>query len=89
MSARQPLPRRPVGSARMRAAVQRSIPGIPEVVEVSIDQPGPREVLIQTVAAGLCRSDLSFIRVCFPAMPRPRSWPDTRAPVSSSPPGNQ
>jgi S-(hydroxymethyl)glutathione dehydrogenase/alcohol dehydrogenase len=51
----------------MRAAVQRSIPGIPEVVEVSIDQPGPREVLIQTVAAGLCRSDLSFIQGLLPS----------------------
>ncbi|MGA2283121.1 MAG: Zn-dependent alcohol dehydrogenase [Candidatus Dormibacteria bacterium] len=51
----------------MQAAVQRSIPGTPEVVEVSIDQPGPREVLIKTVAAGLCRSDLSFIRGLLPS----------------------
>jgi S-(hydroxymethyl)glutathione dehydrogenase/alcohol dehydrogenase len=55
----------------MRAAVQRSIPGVPEVCEVCIDQPGPREVLIRTVAAGLCRSDLSFIRGLLPSYAEP------------------
>jgi S-(hydroxymethyl)glutathione dehydrogenase/alcohol dehydrogenase len=47
--------------------VQWSIPGTLEVINVGIDQPGPREVLIKTVAAGLCRSDLSFIRGLLPS----------------------
>ena len=37
----------------MKAAVLNEIPGELEVSEVGIDKPGPREVLIQTAAAGL------------------------------------
>src|SRR5215210_4170612 len=45
----------------MRAAVLPEIPSMLEVAEIQIDKPGPREVLVRTVAAGLCHSDLHFI----------------------------
>ena len=45
----------------MRAAVLNSIPGQLVIEEVDIGDPGPREVLIRTVAAGLCHSDLHFM----------------------------
>jgi S-(hydroxymethyl)glutathione dehydrogenase / alcohol dehydrogenase len=45
----------------MRAAVLPVIPSMLEVAEIQIDRPGPREVLVRTVAAGLCHSDLHFM----------------------------
>lgn len=45
----------------MRAAVLESIPAMLEIDEVQIDKPGRREVLVRTVAAGLCHSDLHFM----------------------------
>ena len=45
----------------MRAAVLRQIPGQLEIVEVQIDNPGPREDLDRVVASGLCHSDLHFM----------------------------
>jgi S-(hydroxymethyl)glutathione dehydrogenase/alcohol dehydrogenase len=50
----------------MRAAVLRSNPGKLEIEDVSIDAPGPREVLIRTAAAGLCHSDLHFMEGKYP-----------------------
>ena len=45
----------------MRAAVLHQV-GEPLVIEqVSVDNPGPREVLVQTAAAGVCHSDLHFM----------------------------
>ena len=45
----------------MKAAVLREL-GKPITIEdVAIGKPGPREVLIRTMAAGLCHSDLSVI----------------------------
>ncbi len=45
----------------MKAAVLHEV-GQPLVIEdVAIDKPGPREVLVRTVAAGVCHSDLHFI----------------------------
>ena len=53
----------------MRAAVLVSAPGDLEVVDdVVVDEPGPREVLIRTAAAGVCHSDLLFAQGKF----RPR-----------------
>jgi S-(hydroxymethyl)glutathione dehydrogenase/alcohol dehydrogenase len=52
----------------MRAAVLSEIPGKLEIDEVQIDDPGPREVLIRTVAAGLCHSDLHFMEGKYPWM---------------------
>ncbi|MGH2615693.1 MAG: Zn-dependent alcohol dehydrogenase [Thermomicrobiales bacterium] len=45
----------------MRAAVLPTIPSMLEVTDIQIDTPGPREVLVRTVAAGLCHSDLHFM----------------------------
>ncbi len=45
----------------MKAAVLNEIPGRLEIQDVSIGTPGPREVLVRTVAAGLCHSDLHFM----------------------------
>jgi len=51
----------------MKAAVLNSCPGDLDIEDVAIDKPGPREVLIQTVAAGLCHSDLHFLEAKYPA----------------------
>ena len=50
----------------MRAAVLSESPGKLEIDDVQIDNPGPREVLIRTSAAGLCHSDLHFMEGKFP-----------------------
>jgi S-(hydroxymethyl)glutathione dehydrogenase/alcohol dehydrogenase len=50
----------------MRAAVLSESPGKLEIDEVQIDDPGPREVLVRTVAAGLCHSDLHFMEGKYP-----------------------
>ncbi len=50
----------------MRAAVLNTIPGLLDIEEVEIGEPGPREVLIRTVAAGLCHSDLHFMEGKYP-----------------------
>jgi S-(hydroxymethyl)glutathione dehydrogenase/alcohol dehydrogenase len=39
----------------------------PLVIEdVSVNKPGPREVLIRTAVAGLCHSDLHFMEGLYP-----------------------
>ena len=43
--------------------------------------PGPREVIVEIAAAGLCHSDLSFMPACTRA--RARRCAATRAPASS------
>ena len=45
----------------MRAAVQFEVPGQLEIVDLVVDNPGPREVLMQVAASGLCHSDLHFL----------------------------
>jgi S-(hydroxymethyl)glutathione dehydrogenase / alcohol dehydrogenase len=45
----------------MRAAVLRECPGWLDIADIQISAPGPREVLVRTVAAGLCHSDLHCI----------------------------
>jgi S-(hydroxymethyl)glutathione dehydrogenase/alcohol dehydrogenase len=45
----------------MKAAVLREVGSPLQIEEVQIAKPGPREVLIRTVAAGVCHSDLHFI----------------------------
>jgi S-(hydroxymethyl)glutathione dehydrogenase/alcohol dehydrogenase len=42
----------------MRAAVVDTVPGMPHVRDIEIDQPGLGEVLVRTVASGVCHSDL-------------------------------
>jgi S-(hydroxymethyl)glutathione dehydrogenase/alcohol dehydrogenase len=51
----------------MRAALLRDDSGNLNVEDVSIDTPDRNEVLIQTVASGLCHSDLHFIDGTWPA----------------------
>ena len=50
----------------MRAAVLESIPGDLVIDEVQIGSVGPREVLVRTVAAGICHSDLHFMEGKYP-----------------------
>ena len=50
----------------MRAALLRQIPGKLEIDEVQVSSPGPHEVLLRTVAAGLCHSDLHFMEGKYP-----------------------
>lgn len=45
----------------VRAAVLHCSPGTVQVEQVSVDDPTGREVLVRTVAAGLCHSDLNVI----------------------------
>ena len=51
----------------MRAALLRDDSGQLNIEDVSIDKPDRNEVLIQTVASGLCHSDLHFIDGTWPA----------------------
>jgi S-(hydroxymethyl)glutathione dehydrogenase/alcohol dehydrogenase len=44
----------------MKAAVLREVKKPLSIEEVSVSKPGPREVLIRTVAAGVCHSDVHF-----------------------------
>src|SRR5690606_18414782 len=50
----------------MKAAVLREVGTPLQIEDVQIDKPGPREVLIRTVAAGVCHSDLHFIEGAYP-----------------------
>ncbi len=49
----------------MKAAILNEQPGDLVIENLSIDKPGPGEVLIQTVGAGLCHSDLHFMEGLF------------------------
>lgn len=50
----------------MRAAVLEAAPGELVIADVSVDKPGPGEVLVRTAAAGLCHSDLHFMENLWP-----------------------
>lgn len=50
----------------MRAALLESQPGHLVIDDVTVDKPGPGEVLVRTVAAGLCHSDLHFMEALYP-----------------------
>jgi len=50
----------------MKAAVLNQQPGALDIEELRIDDPGPHEVLVRTVGAGLCHSDLHFMEGLFP-----------------------
>ena len=45
----------------MKAAVLRAQNQPMEIEEVAVSNPGPREVLVRTLAAGVCHSDLHFL----------------------------
>ncbi len=46
----------------MRAALLNDVPGRLEVEDVLLDDPGPREVVVRTVAASACHSDLHHMQ---------------------------
>ena len=50
----------------MKAAVFREVNVPMEVESVEISKPGPREVLVRTMAAGVCHSDLHFYNGTYP-----------------------
>ncbi|ATY31271.1 Zn-dependent alcohol dehydrogenase [Sphingomonas psychrotolerans] len=50
----------------MKAAVLFEVGKPLEIADVVVSKPGPREVLIRTVACGVCRSDLHFVDGAFP-----------------------
>ncbi|WP_033287705.1 NAD(P)-dependent alcohol dehydrogenase [Amycolatopsis jejuensis] len=47
----------------MKALQYRTIGLAPEIVEIPDPEPGPGQVLVKVTAAGLCRSDLSLMRM--------------------------
>ncbi|WP_235188393.1 alcohol dehydrogenase catalytic domain-containing protein, partial [Sphingomonas sp. FUKUSWIS1] len=54
----------------MKAAVLFEANTPLSIEDVTVSKPGPREVLIRTVAVGVCRSDLHFVDGAYPhAMP--------------------
>src|SRR6201995_2061786 len=50
----------------MLAAVLHESPGAVSGEELQVDRPGPREVLIQVGATGLCHSDLHYLERPYP-----------------------
>ena len=52
----------------MKAAVLREVNKPLEIEEVQVSKPGPREVLLRPVAAGVCHSDLHFMDGSYPYM---------------------
>ena len=50
----------------MKAAVLREVGKPLQIENISISKPGPHEVLIRTVAAGVCHSDLHFVEGSYP-----------------------
>ena len=50
----------------MKAAVLRAQNQPMEIEEVAVSNPGPREVLVRTLAAGVCHSDLHFLDGSYP-----------------------
>jgi S-(hydroxymethyl)glutathione dehydrogenase/alcohol dehydrogenase len=53
----------------MKAAVMRAWKAPLEIEDVDVDAPGPREVLVRTVATGVCHSDLHVIEGALPVPP--------------------
>src|SRR4029077_2420942 len=54
------------GGTRMTAAVLEHIPGELVIDDVQTGEIGPHDVLVRTVAAGLCHSDLHFMEGKYP-----------------------
>jgi len=53
----------------MKAAVMRAWKAPLTIEEIDIDEPGPREVLVRTVAVGVCHSDLHVLEGSLPMPP--------------------
>ena len=50
----------------MKAAVFREVNVPMEIEEIQVSNPGPREVLVRTMAAGICHSDMHFFNGTYP-----------------------
>ena len=50
----------------MKAAVLYEVNKPLVIEDISVQKPGPREVLIRTSVAGLCHSDLHFMEGLYP-----------------------
>jgi S-(hydroxymethyl)glutathione dehydrogenase/alcohol dehydrogenase len=50
----------------MKAAVLREVNKPLAIEDVTLDEPGPRQVLVKTAASGVCHSDLHFIEGLWP-----------------------
>ena len=50
----------------MKAALLEEVPGELVIDDVQLGAIGPRDVLVRTVAAGLCHSDLHFMEGKYP-----------------------
>ena len=50
----------------MKAAVFREVNVPMEIEDIQISKPGPREVLVNTKAAGICHSDMHFFNGTYP-----------------------
>jgi S-(hydroxymethyl)glutathione dehydrogenase/alcohol dehydrogenase len=53
----------------MKAAVMRAWKAPLTIEDVDVDEPGPREVLVRTVATGVCHSDLHVLEGSLPVPP--------------------
>ncbi len=53
----------------MKAAVMRAWNTPLEIEDIDISKPGPREVLVKTVASGVCHSDLHVMEAALPVPP--------------------
>src|SRR5215475_16138124 len=54
------------GKRPMKAAVLYEVNKPLVIEDISVPNPGPREILIRTKVAGLCHSDLHFIEGLYP-----------------------
>ena len=54
------------GRPTMKAAVLRELKKPLVIEEVTLDEPGPRQVLVKTAATGACHSDLHFMEGLWP-----------------------
>ena len=50
----------------MKAAVFREVNQPMEIEDVAVSKPGPREVLVRTLAAGICHSDMHMFNGTYP-----------------------
>jgi S-(hydroxymethyl)glutathione dehydrogenase/alcohol dehydrogenase len=50
----------------VKAAVFREVNVPMEIEEIQVSNPGPREVLVRTLAAGICHSDMHFYNGTYP-----------------------
>ena len=67
----------------MKAAIFHGPHADLTIEDVEIDKPMPREVLVRTVASGVCHSDLHFVDGLYP-MPAPAIQPSRKACRSAS-----